>query len=165
MKFYISNFRVRLLVRGYNKKVSTQGKVFLPLQKTIFYYCVVVGNNNVTETCTPENSLNIITNVQVEVASAADCDFLQEAIESSQEVVIQKIETLNADGAFHSPDNQNYCKEKEIELVLGAIQGKASRYNLTMNEMDELIITSIYAQNFRNCNPNTNHRKNQTRLL
>jgi len=98
---------------------------------------------NVTETCAPENVLNLITKVQVEAASAADCDFLQEAVESSQAVVAQKIETVNADGAFHSPENQDYCKEKTIDLVLGAIQGKASRYDLTLNDLDELIVTDL----------------------
>jgi hypothetical protein len=98
---------------------------------------------NVTETCDTEGALNLITNVQVDVAGAADCDFLQEAIEDSQEVVTQKIEVLNADGAFHSPNNQNYCKENEIELVLGAIQGKASRYDLLLDEKGELTVTDL----------------------
>jgi hypothetical protein len=28
-----------------------------------------------------------------------------------------------ADGAYHSPENQNYCKDNDIHLNLQAIQG------------------------------------------
>jgi len=98
---------------------------------------------NVTETCSSDGSLNLITNVIVDVASKADCDFLQPAIEASQEVISQKIETLNSDGAYHSVDNQTYCKENEIDLILGAIQGRASRYDLTLDENGKLIVTDL----------------------
>ena len=98
---------------------------------------------NVTETCDTDAPLNLITNVLVEPASAADCHFLQPAIEATQEIVIENTETVNADGAYHSVDNQDYCKEKGIDLILGAIQGKPSRYDLSYNENGELIITNL----------------------
>ena len=98
---------------------------------------------NVTETCDTGEVLNLVTNVLVKAASAVDCDFLQSAVENSQEVVCQKIETINADGAYHSVDNQDYCEENNIDLVLGGIQGKASRYDLTLNENNDLIVTDL----------------------
>jgi len=97
---------------------------------------------NLTETCSSENPLNLITNVLVDVASAADCDFLQPAIEASQEILPQKIEIVNADGAYHSPENQDYCTENTIDFVLGAIQGKPPQYDLSLNE-GELIVTDL----------------------
>ncbi|MBK8515237.1 MAG: hypothetical protein IPL55_02745 [Saprospiraceae bacterium] len=45
-----------------------------------------------------------------------------------------KIESVYADGAYHSPENQNYCKDKEINLCLQAIQGSKGRYELEMTE-------------------------------
>jgi hypothetical protein len=49
-------------------------------------------------------------------------DFLQPAIEATQQVVTGKIETVNADGAYHSVDNQDYCQKNSIDLIIGAIQ-------------------------------------------
>ena len=64
---------------------------------------------NLTETCSTDNSVNLITNVLVDVVSTADCDFLQPAVEASQEVIVGKVEKINSDGAFHNVDNQDYC--------------------------------------------------------
>jgi len=97
---------------------------------------------NVTETCDTDH-LNLITNVQVDVASSADCNFLEQAITSTQAIVAQKIATVNTDGAYHSPENQDYCKEKEIDLVLGAIQGKPPRYDLVLDENNQLAVTDL----------------------
>jgi len=41
----------------------------------------------------------------------------------------------------NSSDNQAYCKENGIELILGAIQGKPSRYDLSLNETGDLVVT------------------------
>jgi hypothetical protein len=98
---------------------------------------------NATETCDTDKSLNLVTNVLVEPASAADCDFLQSATEATQEIICKKIETINADGAYHSIDNQNYCKEKQIDLILGGIQGNLPRYELVLDENKELIVTDL----------------------
>jgi hypothetical protein len=78
---------------------------------------------NVTETCDEGSNLNLVTHVLVDTASVADCDFLQPAIEATQEIVCQKIETVNADGAYHSADNQEYCQGKDVDLIVSAIQG------------------------------------------
>jgi hypothetical protein len=87
--------------------------------------------------------LNLITHVSVNVASAADCDFLQPSIEATQEVITQKIETVNTDGAYHSVDNQDYCKENSIELVIGAIQGQPSRYDISQDENGKVTVTDL----------------------
>jgi hypothetical protein len=98
---------------------------------------------NATETCDSDAPLNLVTHVQVDVASAADCDFLQSSIEASEEVVVGEIKTVNADGAYHSADNQDYCKENDIDLVVGAIQGKPSRYDLELDENNRLTVTDL----------------------
>jgi len=96
---------------------------------------------NVTETCDEGQTLNLITNVLVDVVSTADCDFLQPAIEATQQVITQKIETVNADGAYNSSPNREYCKEEDIDLIVSAIQGKESRYDLSLGENEELVVT------------------------
>jgi hypothetical protein len=87
--------------------------------------------------------LNLITHVSVDVASAADCDFLQPSIEATQQVITQKIETVNADGAYHSVDNQDYCQENSIDLIIGAIQGQPSRYDISQDENGSVTVTDL----------------------
>ena len=76
---------------------------------------------NVTESCVDDKALNPIAHVDVRKASTSDVDFLQDGIEKAQEVFPDKIEAVHADGAYHSPDNQQYCKDNEIDLYLHAI--------------------------------------------
>jgi hypothetical protein len=90
-------------------------------------------------------SLNLITSVLVDVATTADSEFLQPAIEASCEVVAATIETVNADGAYHSVDNQEYCRNRQspVDLVLGAIQGKESQYDLCLDDNEQLVVTDL----------------------
>lgn len=83
---------------------------------------------NVTESCDENKELNLIGHVDVKKASTSDVAFFQEDIEKAQEVFSDKIEAAHADGAYHSPDNQQYCKDNKIALYLHAIQGEKSRY-------------------------------------
>jgi hypothetical protein len=87
--------------------------------------------------------LNLITNVLVEAASAADCNFFQPAVEATQQIVSQKVETVNADGAYHSVDNQTYCHQNSIDLIVSAIQGKPSRYDLSQDENGQVTVTDM----------------------
>lgn len=88
---------------------------------------------NVTESCDDEG-LNLIGAVDVKVASSSDVAFLKYDITKIQEIFTAKTEAIHADGAYHSPDNQNFCKEESIELYLHAIQGAKGRYNLDFAE-------------------------------
>jgi hypothetical protein len=87
--------------------------------------------------------LNLITHVAVDVAGAADCDYFQSAVEETQEVVTGKIETANTDGAYHSVENQDYCRERGIDFILGAIQGERSRYDLSLDNESQLVVTDL----------------------
>lgn len=90
---------------------------------------------NVTESCDDDSQLNLIGHVDVKKASTSDVDFLRGCIEKTQGVFPDKIAYTHADGAYHSPDNQKYCKDNDINLYLHAIQGAKSRYqfNTTKN--------------------------------
>jgi hypothetical protein len=95
---------------------------------------------NITESCDDDKPLNLIGHVDVRKASTSDVDFLQDDIEKAQEVFPDKIQAAHADGAYHSPDNQQYCKDNEIDLYLHAIQGTKSRYQFNFAENGELSI-------------------------
>lgn len=98
---------------------------------------------NVTESCDDDKEggqLNLITHVTVEKATVSDAGFLQESIQKAAAVLTDKIESVHADGAYHSPDNQRYCNENDIQLFLHAIQGAKSRYHLDLLESGELSI-------------------------
>jgi hypothetical protein len=100
---------------------------------------------NVTESCDHDKPLNLIGHVDVRKASTSDVDFLQDGIEKAQEAFTDKINAAHADGAYHSPDNQLYCKDNEIALYLHAIQGAKSRYQFNFDENGELSIYDTIA--------------------
>lgn len=105
---------------------------------------------NVTETCNQEKgALNLITNVAVDKVTTADNVFLAPAIEHSIEILSDKTEKIYADGAYHSPDNQDYCKENDMDLVIQAMQGAESRYQFSEeDEIGNIIITdSVTGEN------------------
>jgi len=94
---------------------------------------------NITETISDEG-LNLITNVIVDKANVADTQFVQPAIEATCEVTGQMVEKVYLDGAFQSPDNDQYCQE--IDMVFTGIQGEQSRYDLEMTP-GGLMVTDI----------------------
>ena len=93
---------------------------------------------NITETTSDDDSLDLITNVIVEKANVSDTQFVQPAIEATSEVTGQKVEKVYADGAYQSPDNDEYCED--IDMVFTGIQGAPSRYDLEMTSSG-LIVT------------------------
>ena len=92
---------------------------------------------NITETCSNDN-LNLITSVIVEKANTPDTVFVEPAIEATIEVTRQLVETVYADGAYQSPNNDAYCEN--IDMVFTGIQGFESRYDLEMTK-EGLLVT------------------------
>jgi hypothetical protein len=84
---------------------------------------------NITETCS-KNNLNLITNVLVEKANTPDTTFVEPAIRATIEVTGQTVEKAYLDGAYQSPDNDEFCQN--IDMVFTGIQGAESRYDLEM---------------------------------
>lgn len=82
---------------------------------------------NVSETIS-DGSLNLITNVIVDKANVPDTVFVQPAIGATQAITGVTVEKVYADGAFQSPDNDDFCQN--IDMVFTGIQGAVSRYNL-----------------------------------
>lgn len=96
-------------------------------------------STNITETCS-DDDLNLITNIQVEKANIQDIDFVQDAIIGNTEVTGQNANKLYLDGAYHSVDNDEFCEDNEIDLVMKGIQGVSPRYDLELTQ-DGLMVT------------------------
>jgi hypothetical protein len=92
---------------------------------------------NITETCSQE-SLNLITSVDVEKANTPDIAFVEPAIQATIEVTGQTVEKVYADGAYQSPANDDFCEN--IDMVFTGIQGSVSRYDLEMTS-EGLLVT------------------------
>jgi hypothetical protein len=99
---------------------------------------------NVTETCNPDNKINLTTDVAVYPASISDCDVFEPAVETTKSITGQKTVTINTDGAYHSESNQKYCTENDIDHVMSALPGTPSRYDFTLDESGELVVTDTY---------------------
>ena len=95
---------------------------------------------NVTESC-DKDELHLIADIDVRPVTAGDNYFLQDGVKQSQQTFTDKIENVHADGAYHSPENQQYCKEEEMNLYLTGMHGSEGRYNLELTENGELIVT------------------------
>jgi hypothetical protein len=89
---------------------------------------------NVCEINDVEKNVKITTDVKVEPASHPDTAFFQPAIERTQAIVSDKIETISTDGAYYSFENQNFCTTNGIDFVVSGIQGFAPRYDLFITE-------------------------------
>jgi hypothetical protein len=92
---------------------------------------------NVTETCS-EESLNLVTDINVQTSNTSDVNFVQPSIRATEEVTQQPVEKVHADGAYQSPDNDEFCKN--IDMVFTGLQGSESRYILEMTT-DGLMVT------------------------
>ncbi len=105
-------------------------------------------STNITESCDDGDGLNLIGNVDVRKVTSSDVDFFQDDINSAQEVFTEKSEVVHADGAYHSPDNQEFCKSNDISLYLHAIQGAKGRYEFDFLKNGELTIFDTKTNEF-----------------
>ena len=95
---------------------------------------------NATETNDEEGGLSLITDVEVRPATAADKDFLQQGVEGSMEVTGNLPEHINADGAYQSDGNREFAADNIIDFVTSGLQGKPSRYDLTLADGDLTVV-------------------------
>ena len=94
---------------------------------------------NVTETVS-DGPLDLVTNIDVKPANTPDTDFVQPSIETTTQVTGQKVETVYADGAYQSPENDSFCEG--IDMVFTGMQGSRSRYQLELGP-DGLHVTDM----------------------
>ena len=78
---------------------------------------------NLTETCAPENPLQLITHVQVARNNTEDADMMIEALPELKQRT--QLQTLYADGGFGSPAADEQLIEQQVELIQTGIRGNA----------------------------------------
>jgi len=87
---------------------------------------------NITETCDPENKLQLVTKVQVSSNHTEDAELLVDALPNLKDRT--EIDTLYTDGGFGSPDADLTSQEHLVEQIQTAIRGRvpsAEKLNLS----------------------------------
>lgn len=78
---------------------------------------------NLTETCHPDNEVQLITNIQTEPNVTDDATLLAEALPDLK--ARTEVTELYTDGGYNSPETVDpVLKEQEVELVQTAIRGR-----------------------------------------
>lgn len=94
-------------------------------------------NVNLTETNDPQNKVNLISSIQVAPANTPDSDFVQEALEDTQNLTQRKVDKVFLDGGFYSKGAEE--KFKGTDMVFTGLKGFGSRYLLEVDG-EELIV-------------------------
>lgn len=87
---------------------------------------------NVTETCDPQNEVQLITKIQVESNNVADTHLLHDALPNLKQRT--QLETLHTDSAFPSPRNDEELLKQNVQLIQSGIRGNKpdpNRFHLT----------------------------------
>ena len=79
---------------------------------------------NITETCDPENELQLVTKVQVAPNNVDDTRLLDEALPELR--ARTELEMLYTDGGYGSPETDDALRENEVEQIQTAIRGRKS---------------------------------------
>jgi len=77
---------------------------------------------NLTETCDPENPLQLVTKVQVASNHTDDAELLVEALPNLKERT--ELDTLYTDGGYGSSDADHLLQENHVEQIQTAIRGR-----------------------------------------
>ena len=131
----------RLLPTNIQSPYDIEGDYHRKNKKKVKGYTV-----NPTETCHPDNAFDLITDVIVAPATVHDSKHLIPAVEATEEVTGQKVETINTDSNYHSQDNQEECAERGIDLVLSGLGGGKPKYDIELLENGELSVTNLITQ-------------------
>jgi len=87
---------------------------------------------NLTETCDPENDLQLITKVQVTSNHTEDAELLVEAVPDLKERT--DLDTLYTDGAYGSPNVDQTLQVHQVEQIQTGIRGRipsTKKFNLS----------------------------------
>jgi len=77
---------------------------------------------NITETCDPENEIQLVTKVQVAPNNVDDTQLLDEALPELKERT--ELETLYTDGGYGSPETDERLRENDVAQIQTAIRGR-----------------------------------------
>lgn len=91
---------------------------------------------NITETCHPENDLNLLTDISVSPNNKDDSKILNERIDLLKEKS-PDLDEVHTDGAYGSVDNDNKLEKLGITHVQTAIKGRTSVIEIEIFESDK----------------------------
>lgn len=109
---------------------------------------------NITETCDPENEIQLITKIQVAPNNTDDSQLLAEALPNLQDRT--DLDTLIADGGYGGETSDTALKDQPIKLIQTAIRGPKpdphkfylSDFDIQLDQQDAPThITCPYGQN------------------
>ncbi|MBC8492686.1 MAG: transposase [Chloroflexi bacterium] len=90
---------------------------------------------NVTETCNPENDLQLIVKVQTEANNTDDAAMLDEVLPGLKKRT--DVEQMHTDGGYNSPKVDETMRKQRVEQVQSAIRGrKPSEEKLGLDDFD-----------------------------
>ena len=119
---------------------------------------------NITETCDPDNELQLVTNVQVAPNNVDDTQLLDEALPELKERT--DLDTLYTDGGYGSPETDESLRENDVEQIQTAIRGRkpsAEKLHLSdfeIKQTDEGKPTQVTCPRGQNVNvKGSNNRK------
>ena len=90
---------------------------------------------NLTETCDPENKLQLITKTAVAPNSVDDAKLMEEDVANLKERT--DLKTLYTDGGYGSPDSDQTLRDHKVEQIQTAIRGRVpSSEKLNLADFD-----------------------------
>ena len=90
---------------------------------------------NLTETCDPENKLQLVTKVQVAANSADDAKMMEEALPNLKDRT--ELDTLYTDGGYGSPSADKSMQDNQVVQIQTAIRGRApSSEKINLSDFD-----------------------------
>jgi hypothetical protein len=118
---------------------------------------------NLTETCDPDNELQLITQVQVAPNNVDDTQLLDEALPKLKERT--DLDTLYTDGGYGSPETDDVLQESDVVQIQTAIRGRkpsAEKLHLSdfeIKQTDEGKPTQITCPRGQTVNLKSNHKR------
>jgi hypothetical protein len=91
---------------------------------------------NVTETASPGNPINLITDIEVNANNIDDSEVLNKKIDRMKEKT-PELEEMHTDGGYGSIDNDLRFGELGIRHVQTAVRGRQSGVDLTIEKLNE----------------------------
>jgi len=95
---------------------------------------------NATETATPENPIQLLTDVAVAANNVDDSKILNERLDG----IIEKtpnLEEMHTDGGYGSKENDAKFEEAEITQITTAVRGRESKVDLTIEKISDSLQT------------------------
>jgi hypothetical protein len=92
-------------------------------------------SGTVTETCDPQNPVNLIVDVDVSKNNLDDSEILNNKFSELTEKT--EVREIHVDGAYGSTANDSVCKEHGIKMIQTAIRGRVAKVPLEISKTDE----------------------------